>query len=468
MLWRFEADRDSKWDFRVSVVASRSALRILQINTADIGAGAEKSALNLFRGFRTRGLDSWLAVGRKLSDDPDVFPVANGLWARLTRVEESVNASRRVPRQYIKRALRRLHSPRRIIERQLGIEDFHHRGAWRLLELPPQPPSIVHCHNLHGNYFDLRALPYLSAQVPVLLNLRDTWSFTGHCAQPLGCERWVTGCGSCPDLTIAPRVLRDATAYNWRRKHDIYVASRLYLSAPSQWLADLAQRSMLGGVQCRVIPNGIDLAVFRPGDRDQARRILDVPAQARVVLLTAHSGFKDLDTMEAALSRVAVDSSLPLLFICLGRRGSERALGAGRIRYTGFEWDEQRTRLYYQASDVYLHVAKGEAFGKTITEAMACGVPVVAGATGGIPEQIVNGVTGLLVPPTDVEALGKAIELLLATETMRRKMGDAAAARAKDHYSLDRQLDAFLDYYNDISADWQEWRRQPRPTGGLR
>ena len=76
------------------------------------------------------------------------------------------------------------------MERKLGFENFNYPGTWKLLNLPPKPPTIVHCHNLHGFYFDLRFLPRLSQQIPVILNLRDTWLLTGHCAHFMDCERW--------------------------------------------------------------------------------------------------------------------------------------------------------------------------------------------------------------------------------------------------------------------------------------
>ncbi len=72
------------------------------------------------------------------------------------------------------------------------------------------PAQIVQCHNLHGGYFDLRALQWLSARVPTLLTLHDMWTLTGHCAHALGCDRWRTGCGRCPDLKLDPAIRADA------------------------------------------------------------------------------------------------------------------------------------------------------------------------------------------------------------------------------------------------------------------
>jgi glycosyltransferase involved in cell wall biosynthesis len=102
------------------------------------------------------------------------------------------------------------------LQRRLGREDFHFPGTWCLLNLPPKRPDIVHCHNLHGGYFDLRVLPWLSREVPVVLTLHDAWLLSDHCAHSFDCEKWKESCGSCPDLTIPPSIRRDATACTHR------------------------------------------------------------------------------------------------------------------------------------------------------------------------------------------------------------------------------------------------------------
>jgi glycosyltransferase involved in cell wall biosynthesis len=445
---------------------TKKNLHILQVNTFDLAGGSEGSSWNLFQGYRRRGFNSWLAVGWKRSNDPGVLPIPNeasrAAWTRLWRgIQDRGSGTSVEPLARLVAKLACLGEPRRFLERHVvkGIEDFNYPGTWRILDLPPQRPAIVHCHNLHGGYFDLRALPWLSKQVPLILNLRDAWLLSGHCAHSLGCERWKSGCGKCPNLTIAPAMSRDRTSYNWRRKHDIYARSRLYVTAPSQWLIERAQESMLRGVKYRVIPNAIDLKVFQPGDRDKARRVLDLPLDARIVLLTAQNSFKDLATMESALMNLTLPAKKGnLVFICLGNGSHERPLGQGRIRYIGFEREELRVSLYYQASDVFIHAAFGEAFGKTIAEAMACGIPVVATRVGGIPELITDGVNGILVPPGDAPAMSRAIQRLLEDDEFHRKISERAIVDARAQFDLDRQADTFLEWYEEILEDWSQWK----------
>ena len=439
-------------------------LRILQVSTRDISGGAEGSAWNLFNAYRQRGFGSWLAVGSKVSNDNDVLVVQNEryrpAWTRMCRRFQALGAgSPLAPLTQLLGKLAWLGEPRRLAERYLGIEDFHYPGSVRLLGLPPRRPTIVHCHNLHGNYFDLRALPWLSRQVPVVVNLRDAWLLSGHCAHSLGCDRWKTECGNCPSLSTYPSITRDATAYNWRRKRDIYARSHLYVTTTSRWLMDQVNASMLKGIKYRVIPNAINLNVFCPGDRMAARNSLNLPLNARIVLLIAHNMFKDLATMEAALALIRTPvKAEDLIFVCLGRNGEDRPLGQGYIRYLGIERDPRRMALFYQASDLYIHAAKAEAFGKAIIEAMACGTPVVATAVGGIPEQIDDDKTGFLADHSDAKHMGELVQRLLGDDELRERVSQAAISYARQQFDLSRQVDAFLDWYADVQEDWLCWK----------
>ena len=448
----------------------RHSLRILQVSTSDSGGGAEGSALNLFHAYRDRGHSSWLAVGRKSSTDPDVLliprEVGRTLWSRTCwALHDGLGPLEgRVPGAgWLRRGGKMLADVRRLVEQQLGIEDFNFPGTYRLPELPPQPPDLIHCHNLHGGYFDLRVLPWLSHQVPVILNLRDAWLLSGHCAHSFDCERWKSGCGQCPDLTIYPAIRRDATAFNWRRKSDIYAKSRLYITTNSHWLMDKVQQSMLHGVDYRVILNAIDLTIFHPGEQAAARASLGLPLDSKIVLFVSKharsSRWRDYAAMEAAVQQVATQNKdTGLIFVCLGENGEEYTLGQARVRFVAFERDPKRVAQYYQAADVYIHAAKAEAFGKTVTEALACGRPVVATSVGGIPEQVEDGVTGFLTPPGNATAMAERIGQLLVDEELRKRIGIQAAESARHRFNLERQADEFLGWYNEILERWQGGR----------
>ncbi len=351
-------------------------------------------------------------------------------------------------------AFSRLGDLRNEFDRRRGRELFHYRGTRELLRLPPFAPQIVHAHNLHRNYFDLRFLPELSARVPVVVTMHDAWLTTGHCAHSFDCARWEIGCGECPDLTIPPAIERDETAFNFQRKRALYERSRFYVAAPCRWLLERAQQSMLAPavIESRVIPNGIDLDVFHPGDRAAARARLGLPPDADILLFTALSirgnVWKDYETLRAAIGRL---SERPLIFLAVGEDAPAERIGAAEIRFVPFTTDNRRLTDFYQAADLYIHAARADTFPTSVLEALACGTPVVATAVGGIPEQVREGETGLLAPVGDAGAMAEAISALLDDPVRRETMGRAAAADAHARFDRRRMVNDYLEWFAQIT-----------------
>ena len=326
-------------------------------------------------------------------------------------------------------------------------------GAVKSRRAPPKTDKSAHFGYNNGDYFDLRMLPWLSQQRPLLLHLHDAWLLSGHCAHSLDCSRWQHGCGACPYLQTYPAVRRDKTAENWRRKQALYRNSRLYVVTVSQWLMNKVQQSILPGALMRVIPNGIDLSTFKPGERLSARHALQLPADARIVLFGGHSAFKDTATIQQALSRVQGEQ---LLFISLGRGNKPSDWGQGKLLALPYIATAAQMAAYYRAADIYLHAATVDSYPNATLEAMACGTPVVATAVGGIPEQIHDGATGLLAPPQTPHRLAHAVQTLLDDAEQRSRIGQAAAAYANQYFGLTHQVNALLAYYAEILADWQQ------------
>jgi glycosyltransferase involved in cell wall biosynthesis len=448
----------------------KERIRILQVSTSDGRGGAEKVAYNLHRAYLARGYPAWLAVGYKRMDDDHVLIIPNdayrSAWARfwlragwaldplVRRVKEAGRLQRWISKG--------VGQPRRLWTILQGHEDLDFPATWRLLDLVPERPDIVHCHNLHGGYFDLRALPWLSRQVPVVLTLHDAWLLSGHCAHSFDCERWKTGCGQCPDLSIYPAVKRDATAYNWRRKRDIYAQSRLYVATPSRWLMRKVEQSMLAPAvqEARVIPNGIDLSVFRTAaDRGAVRAALGLPQDAKILLFAANgirrSLWRDFEMMRSAVARVAERmGGQSVLFLALGEDAVPERIGRATVQFVPYQKDPKVVARYYQASDVYVHAARADTFPNTVLEALACGTPVVATAVGGIPEQVGEGRTGFLVSPGDADGMASRIVAILEGEDLRGRLIREAVRQAQERFGLERQVGEYFLWYHDILDAW--------------
>lgn len=474
-------------------------MRLLQVNTYDHIGGAALIAWNLHQEYRRRGLISWMAVMAKFSQDPNIVAIPsfipphqphhrllNGsaisdyippydifllnLGDRLARLGQKIPKCG-FNRSWI--ALLNLAKNRqkwRECEKAMGREDFNFLPSWDLMTHLPFRPDLVHCHNLHGGYFDLRTLPWLSRNYPVAMTLHDAWLMSGHCAHSFDCERWQLGCGNCPDLNIFPAIPHDATTYNWKRKKKIFAKSRLHLATPCQWLMDKVHKSILAPaiVDSRVIPNGVDLSVYRPNDPAAAREKVGLPKDARVLLFVAHYVRQNIWKDHASVREAIVQLAERLregnvILIALGEKGPSEQIGSATMRYIPYNGDAKTVALYYQAADMYLHASKIDTFPNTILEALACGKPVIATAVGGIPEQIkglkiagdlnkfpVAEATGILVPSGNPEAIARAIITLMDNADLARRLGENAALDARQRFSLTRQVESYLTWYREI------------------
>jgi glycosyltransferase involved in cell wall biosynthesis len=458
-------------------------LRILQLNTYDAGGGAEAVATRLHAAYRSAGNTAWFGVKRKRGTAEGVFAIPRsrgyGIWGRslldlADRLGGSANGIRGA--SALAAALSAAARPGAWVDRMRGLEDFRFPATRDLAALTPVPPDVVQCHNLHGGYFDLGALAHLSRTLPVVLTLHDGWLLSGHCAHSFDCERWRTGCGSCPDLDIYPAVRRDATAANWARKRDVYRGSRLFVAAPSRWLLDRARQSMLadGIVDSRVIENGIDDAFFAAGDRAATRTALGIGPDDVILAFASNTVrcnmWKDFPTLRSAAAKIA-ESLSPhrrVVLMALGECAPEERAGAAVIRYCGFLHNPSDVAAYLRAADFYVHATRAETFSLSVAEAMACGTPVIATAVGALTERIrslalactaagvetadVDAATGVLVAPQAPDAIAAATLALLDDPALARRIGENAAAEARVRYTMQRQASAYLEWFERLVA----------------
>ncbi len=229
-----------------------------------------------------------------------------------------------------------------------------------------------------------------------------------------------------------------------------------------------------------VVPPGVDLDRFTPGDRAAARRALGVPADAVVLAFVGRiQPLKAPDLLLAAAARMLADD--PALRARLQvhvvgapsgsgleapRQLEELAASLGIADLVRFLPPQapDRLALHYRAADVAVVPSHSESFGLVALEAQACGTPVVAAAVGGLPTAVRDGVSGVLVGSRDPAAYAAAVRAVLA----RRPLLAAGARRHAAAFSWDRTADALVDAYASAAAEMTAAaRRALRPVAGM-
>ncbi|MDH3198168.1 MAG: glycosyltransferase [Candidatus Krumholzibacteria bacterium] len=218
-------------------------------------------------------------------------------------------------------------------------------------------------------------------------------------------------------------------ALKYRRGADLYLAV-------SGAVRDDLVAGGVRGASIRVVADGIDLEALRALDgRERLRERLGWGAQrvvvGQVAALTPEKGQRDLVHAARAVCAARADAH----FVIVGDgplrarlEALARSLGVGeRVTFAGFREDALSLLKVF---DCFVASSRREGLGSSIMDAHALGVPVVATRTGGIPELVADGETGLLAPPADAEALAGAILRMLGDEGLRGRCTAAGLARS--------------------------------------
>jgi glycosyltransferase involved in cell wall biosynthesis len=205
--------------------------------------------------------------------------------------------------------------------------------------------------------------------------------------------------------------------------------------------------------QVVVVPNGVEVAAYaNMMERREARGALGLSNKALVVGLVGRlHDLKGIDLMIEAVP--LIKAQVPRLQVVLIGVGPEedalKQLARYRaasdvVRFAGYRRDARR---FMSALDLIALPSRDEANPLALLEAMACGKPVVGARVGGVPEVVVDGVTGLLAPPENVPALAEAVVRLLNDPDMRQAMGEAGRERVQVHFSRQAMLEKTAALY---------------------
>jgi glycosyltransferase involved in cell wall biosynthesis len=300
------------------------------------------------------------------------------------------------------------------------------RGVMRLRELLKQlEPALVHVNDIWWVPHTIRAVNHLSGRrIPIVTHVRQE-------IEPEKVSRY------------------------WLTRVDAVIAIS----------KQVEQALIAGGVASRLVRtiySGLDLSKGgRTEDNYKAVRFkLGVSSDA-VLLGTVANLFprKGYDVMLRALPMILkAEPSTQYVIVGTGEREYEQTLRKlseelGITHCVHFYGFQDPVRPFLEAMDLYVHPARMEGFGIAVIEAMAAGKAVVATNTGGLPEVVDEGQTGLLVAPDNPEALSAAVVSLLRDKMRRNEMGACGAKSVRERFELKASVAAIEQLYDQIVTD---------------
>ncbi|HER26370.1 MAG TPA: glycosyltransferase, partial [Rhodospirillales bacterium] len=286
------------------------------------------------------------------------------------------------------------------------------------------------------------------------------WPMTGHCAYPGACEKWRTGCGTCPDLASYPALRRDRTAYLFNKKDQIYGRCTLNIVAPSSWTETCARQSpLLGRFPVTRIPNGLEPVDFRPMDRAIARRNLGLNPDKKTILFAAHvldhNPRKGGDVLIEALGRLQNPQHYALLLVGDGGESWANRIPV-QVHLMGFVKQASKLAEIYAAADVVAIPSEVENLPNVLIEALACGRAVVASNSGGMADGVRHNETGYLARPGDADDLAHGLANILNDPDRQQKMETAARRLFEIQFTGEKEINRLLHLYGKVIADFRK------------
>lgn len=363
-------------------------MKVLQINTVCGVGSVGRIVRQIHEALQKKGHESYIAYGRKplgcdgairIGGDLDVY-----FHVFLTRVFDLHGfGSKKATKKFLK-----------------IVEEIN--------------PDIIHLHNIHGYYLNIEVLfDFLkSFDKPVVWTLHDCWAFTGHCSYftYAKCERWKTGCYSCPEKKSYPRsVIFDNSKSNYARKKKAFIGVKnMTLVTPSQWLAGLVKESFLGDYPVQVIPNGIDTEVFKPTPSDFKKRYgLD----GKFLILGVANVWEKRKGFDyfLDLSKYLSDDEIIVLVGLSDERIKNLPNNIIGIKRTN---SAKELAEIYTAADVFFNPTLEDNYPTVNLEAQACGTYVITFDSGGAKETIISKESGIAIKPCNAEDIMNLIRVL--------------------------------------------------------
>ena len=408
-------------------------MRILIINTYEKQGGAARATGRLFNGLKDLGNDVNMMVQNRDSDDPDILTTGGLISRKINFLWPYIDFA--IPLPMVRK---------RILFSTALLPDQLIRSIGKI------KPDIVHLNWIAGGMIRIESLATI--EQPIVWTFHDLWAITGGCHNPLDCIRYHETCGRCPILH-SDRENDLSRKVFFRKKAAYSKIKNLSVVTPSKWLANCVKSgSLLNDRPVEVIPNGLDTSLFKPAGKTEARRRFNLPSDKKIILFGGIRGveyrLKGFHLLIAALKLVGRHDIELIVFGSSHSRLAESI--PFKTHFLGPVRNEKDLPAIYNAADLAVVPSYQEVFGQTASEALSCGVPVVAFATSGLLDIVDHQVNGYLAKPFETDDLAYGINWILGKESRYQALTQAARLKAKTHFDIRKVAVQYTELYHKI------------------
>ena len=405
-------------------------MKVLIINTNESNGGAAKAANRLHKGLRKIGVESFMLVRYRQSDDPYVIAIADNPVFRIIEIlRKKLDALPKIfypSIKYITWSLNWVPNP------------------FLFYYIRKVKPDIINLHWINGGFMSIPQIGKIcKLGLPVYWTLHDQWPLTGGCHYAGDCIKYQEGgCNKCPLLKSSNS--KDISFFNFQTKQKFF--NNLNLICLCKWMKDCVDKSiLLSQYPTHIIPNGFDTNILQPYDKIKARKQFNLPLNKKIILFGADNIAEERKGMKYLFDALELidDNNIEIAFF---GRGNFDNISKLKIHSIGYVQSQTDLAKLYSACDVFICPSLQDNLPNTVIEALLCKTPVVGFDAGGIPDMIKHKKNGYLAKYKDAKDLAQGI-IWCIENNQNGELSQFARKFAVDNFSLELQAKRYKELF---------------------
>ncbi len=419
-------------------------MKVTLINTTDAGGGAPQACTRLLKALESKLINVRMLVQQKKTDEPRVISIEKNAVDRLRS---------RFNFYYERLPFIAFQAKDKSVRFAFSTADTGTNIAHEAVILDA---DVLHLHWTNFGFLSIDDLKELiELKKPIVWTLHDMWAFTGGCHYAGTCDHFIRECGNCYFLRN-PNT-NDLSHQVWKQKLDLLSgAKNIVFITCSNWLATVARKSsLLGTFRIEAIPNPIDATIFAPKNKLPIRKKWNIDPDKKIILFGAANILdrrKGFSYLVEALHHLKnnYQHAIAIEIVIFGKN---KHFDVDQLPFPvhqlGLIANQEDMAALYSMADVLVSPSVEDNLPNIIMEALACGTPVVAFDTGGIPDMVDHHQNGYLATFKSSEDLAAGIQAILFSD---REEALAVAARNKvlDNFSNEKVAAQYIDVYQSI------------------